>query len=49
METMVKYMDGICAKFCLKLWFEGDWYFVILLSQDGFKCNQETNVLAITL
>ena len=23
----VKYIDDIRAKFCLKLWFEGDWYF----------------------
>ena len=48
METMVKYIDGICAKLCLKLWFESDWYFVILLSQDGFKCDPETNFLTIT-
>ena len=27
----VKYIDGICTKFCLKLWF-----------QDGFKCDPET-------
>ena len=23
----VKYIDGLYAKFCLKLWFESDWYF----------------------
>ena len=23
----VKYIDNIYAKFCLKLWFESDWYF----------------------
>ena len=23
----VKFKEGICAKFCLKLWFESDWYF----------------------
>ena len=22
----VKYKDDICAKLCLKLWFESDWY-----------------------
>ena len=33
----VKYKDGMCAELCLKLWFERDWYFVILLSQDGFE------------
>ena len=29
---------GICAKLCWKLWFESDcFFFVILLSQDGFE------------
>ena len=23
----VKYIDGMCAKYCWKLWFENDWYF----------------------
>ena len=22
-----KFKDSICAKLCLKLWFESDWYF----------------------
>ena len=44
----VKYIDGICTKICLKIWFESDWYFVILLSQDGFKWNRETNFQTIT-
>ena len=22
----VKYIDDICTKFCLKLWFENDWH-----------------------
>ena len=33
----VKFKDGICAKLCLKLWFESDWHFVIFPSQDGFE------------
>ena len=33
----VKFKDGICVELCLKLWYESDWYFVILLSQDGFE------------
>ena len=44
----VKYIDDIRAKFCLKLWFEGDWYFCLLLSHDGFKCDSETKFQAIT-
>ena len=37
----VRYIDGICAKFCLKLWFGSNWYFAVLLKQDGFKCDPE--------
>ena len=34
----VKFKEGICAEFCLKLWFENDLYFCnITLSQDGFE------------
>ena len=44
----VKYIDGICAKFCLKLGFEAAGIFVTLLSQDGFKCDPETKFLTIT-
>ena len=38
-KLRVKLKDGISAEFCLKLWFEHDWYFAILLSQDGFESN----------
>ena len=31
-SVVVKYIDGICAKFCLKLWFENDWC-------DWYFCN----------
>ena len=27
LKCRVKYQDGICAKLCLSLWFESDWYF----------------------
>ena len=41
----VKYIDNICSKFCLKLWFENDWYFCIILpSQDALKCDPETKI-----
>ena len=33
----VKYKDDICAALYLKLWFERDWYFLLLLSQGGFE------------
>ena len=33
----VKYKDDICAELCSKLWFESDYSFVILPSQDGFE------------
>ena len=33
-KCRVKYKDDIRADLCLKVWFESDWYFVILLSQD---------------
>ena len=29
----VKYIDGICAKFCLNVWFKSTGIFVLLLSQ----------------
>ena len=38
----VKHVNDICTKFCLQRLFENNWYFVILLSQNGFKCDQET-------
>ena len=41
-RTGVKYIDGICVKFCLKLLVETTGIFVILLSQDRFKCDPET-------
>ena len=34
----VKYIYGICAKFC----FKATGIFVMLLSQGGFKCDPET-------
>ena len=33
----VKYIDDRCAKFCLKLWFESDWYFCNITTQMFFK------------
>ena len=35
----VEFKDGICAELCLKLWFQSNWYFCILLllSRDGFE------------
>ena len=45
----VKFKDGICAEFYLKLWFEIDWYFLILLSQHGFESDcPETRFQIIT-
>ena len=41
-STGVKYIDGICTKFCCKLCLEGTGIFSVLLSQDGFVCNPET-------
>ena len=36
----VKFKEAVYAEWCLKLWFESDWYiFGILLSQDGFEGN----------
>ena len=43
----VKYIDHICAKVCLKLWFES--IYVMLLSWDGFKCDPATKFKTITL
>ena len=39
-----KYINSICAKFCLK----ATGVFIILLSQDGFKCDQETKFQTIS-
>ena len=33
----VKFKDGKCAELCLKLSFENNWHFVILLNQMVFK------------
>ena len=44
----VKYIDDICAKYCLKLGVKATGIFVILLSQDGFKCDPETKFQTIT-
>ena len=33
----VKFKEVICIKLCLKLWFERDWYFLNITSQDGFE------------
>ena len=32
----VKSNDKICAKLCLKLWFESDWYFCIITESGWF-------------
>ena len=32
----VKFKDGICAKLCLKLWFESDWYFYNITESGQF-------------
>ena len=48
-STGVKYADGICAKFCLKIWLESGWYyFCNITCQDGFKCDPETEFQTIT-
>ena len=31
-----KFQETRYAELCLKLWFENNWFFGILLSQDGF-------------
>ena len=45
-----KVKDSKCDKLLIKLWFEGGWYyFVILLSQDSFESDcPETKFQAIT-
>ena len=44
-STGLKYIDNICSKFYLKLWFESGWYFrIILPSQDALKCDPETKI-----
>ena len=35
----VKFKDDISSELCLKLWFERDWYFCNITSQDGFESN----------
>ena len=37
----VKFKEGIYTELCLKLWFESNWFFVKLLSQDGFESDEE--------
>ena len=32
----VKFKEGICAKLCLKLWFESDWYYFCKITQLGW-------------
>ena len=32
----VKYIDSICAKFCLKLLFERNWYFCTITDSRWF-------------
>ena len=36
-SVVVKFKEGICTEMRLKLWFETDGIFVILLSQDSFE------------
>ena len=44
----VKYICNTCTKFCLKPGLKSTAIFVILLSQDGFKCDPETKFQTIT-
>ena len=37
----VKFKEGICAKLCLKLWFESDWYFCNIFKSGGLKVNAQ--------
>ena len=43
----VKYTDGTCHKFCLKLRFESDWHFCNITEND-FKCAPEIKFQTIT-
>ena len=40
----VKYIDDIRAKFCLKLWFEGDWYFCYSTESQWFYMQSRKKV-----
>ena len=42
----VKYIDDIRAKFCLKLWFEGDWYFCYSTESRWFYMRSRNKVLS---
>ena len=45
----IKSKDGICAKLCLKLKLQSDWYFCNIMSQDGFESDcPETKFQRIT-
>ena len=33
----IKYIDGLCNKFGLKLWFENDWYFCNSIKSRWFQ------------
>ena len=41
-SVRVKCIGGMYIEFCLKLWFESDWYFGNIIGSDDFKCNTET-------
>ena len=47
-SARVKCIDNIYTEFCLKCWFESDWYFgnTIELS---FKCDPEKKFQTVTL
>ena len=40
----VKYIDDICAKFCFKLWFEGDCYFCFSTESRWFYMRSRNKV-----
>ena len=43
----IKFKEGICAELCLKLWFEGDYYFCNITN--GFESDSlERKSYAIT-
>ena len=33
----INYKDGICAKLCVKLWFESRWYFCNIIELGSFS------------
>ena len=41
----VKYINGICAKFCLKFWFESSWYFCNIIESRSFQMRPRNKVL----